>query len=228
VARFISQDTVASAATEIVKTAESCVDITGAWITGPALRLLLQSIRPRIESGLLRLRIVCRLHGLTDLDITDLSAIREFEQFGAEVRFSRRLHAKMVLVDRKHGVVSSSNLTSTAGYILEPERVAWTNFEAGVVLESTDIEIVDDAVAFFDRVWHDSVPIDERAVGVVIGEPVTATFDVVMVRPVKRSQYVVAECIGAPLLGKVKEIRTINVSFPGLEQTGGAAKCIWL
>ena len=105
--RFISQDSVASAAIEIVKSAESSVDITGAWITGPALRLLLQSIRSKLEVGSLRLRIVCRLHGLTDLDITDLAALKEFEQFGAELRFSRRLHAKMVLVDRKHGVLSS-------------------------------------------------------------------------------------------------------------------------
>src|SRR5437762_3246647 len=115
--RFISQDSVAAAATEIVKTAESSLDITGAWITGSALRLLLQSVRARIEGGQLKLRIVCRLHGLTDLDITDLGAIKEFEQFGAEVRFSRRLHAKMVLVDGKQGLVSSSNLTSAAGYV---------------------------------------------------------------------------------------------------------------
>src|SRR4051794_2392193 len=96
--RFISQDSVADAATAIVKAAESSIDITGAWITGSALRLLLQSIRPKLEVGELKLRIVCRLHGLTDLDITDLAAINEYEQFGAEVRFSRRLHAKMVLV----------------------------------------------------------------------------------------------------------------------------------
>ncbi len=110
-ARFISQDSVAAAATEIVKTAASSIDITGAWITGSALRLQLDTVRPRIESGKVRLRMVCRLHGLTDLDITDLGAIKEFEQFGAQVRFSRRVHAKIVLVDRKHGVVSSSNLT---------------------------------------------------------------------------------------------------------------------
>jgi phosphatidylserine/phosphatidylglycerophosphate/cardiolipin synthase-like enzyme len=107
--RFISQDSVAAAATEIVKTAETSIDITGAWITGSAIRLLLQSIRPKIELGQLNLRIVCRLHGLTDLDITDLGAIKEYEQLGAQVRFSRRLHTKMVLVDGKHGLVSSSN-----------------------------------------------------------------------------------------------------------------------
>jgi len=101
--RFISQDSVAAVATEIVKTAEASIDITGAWITGSALRLLLQSIRPKIELGQLNLRIVCRLHGLTDLDITDLGAIKEYEQLGAQVRFSRRLHAKMVLVDGNTG-----------------------------------------------------------------------------------------------------------------------------
>ena len=217
-ARFISQDSVAGAATDIVKTAETSVDITGAWITGSALRLLLQSIRPKIEAGQLALRIICRLHGLTDLDITDLGAIKEFEQFGAQVRFSRRLHAKMVLVDRKHGVVSSSNLTSAAGYVRQAEDQNWTNFEAGVVLEPADADLVADADALFERIWDDSTPIDANAVGVVIGEPTTTQFDVVMVRPVKRSQYVVAECEGGPLLGKIDEIRTINVSFPSLER----------
>ena len=53
--RFISQDSVAAAATEIVKTAEASIDITGAWITGSALRLLLQSIRPNIEKGQLKI-----------------------------------------------------------------------------------------------------------------------------------------------------------------------------
>src|SRR5205823_3090990 len=156
--------------------------------------------------------------GLTDLDITDLAAIKEFEQFGAEVRFSRRVHAKMVLVDRKHAVVSSSNLTSAAGYVKQPERQTWTNLEAGIVLETIDVDLVKDATEFFERIWSESIPIDARAVGVVIGEPTTTHLDVIMVRPVKRSQYVVAECDGGSLLGKVDEIRTINVSFPGLEQ----------
>jgi phosphatidylserine/phosphatidylglycerophosphate/cardiolipin synthase-like enzyme len=191
VTRFISQDSVAAAATELVKTAESSIDITGAWITGSALRLLLQAVRTRIESGQVKLRIVCRLHGLTDLDITDLGAIQEFEQFGAEVRFSRRLHAKMVLVDGTLGVVSSSNLTSAAGYIHHADRQDWTNFEAGVVLERADAGLVADATALFERIWADANPIDGTAVGVVIGEPTTTQLDVIMVRPARRSQYVV-------------------------------------
>lgn len=219
--RFISQDSVADAAVEIVRSGEATIDITGAWITGSALRLLLQSVRSKIEAGALRLRIVCRLHGLTDLDITDLGAIKEYEQLGAQVRFSRRLHAKMVLVDGRHGLVSSSNLTSAAGYVHQPERQTWTNFEAGIVLEKTDADLVRDAVEFFERIWQESIPIDARAVGVVVGEPTTTQFDVILVRPVKRSQYVVAECEGGNLLGKVDEIRTINVSFPGLQQPAG-------
>ena len=61
------------------------------------------------SAGGLKLRIICRLHGLTDLDITDLGAIKEFEQFGAQVRFSRRLHAKMVLVDHRDGQTARSD-----------------------------------------------------------------------------------------------------------------------
>src|SRR6266542_3882587 len=118
--KFISQDSVAAAATEIVKTANASIDITGAWITGSALRLLLQSIRPKIELGQLNIRIVCRLHG------------------------------KMVLVDGRHGLVSSSNLTSAAGYVHQPETQSWTNFEAGIVLEPSDAQLVSDATAFFE------------------------------------------------------------------------------
>jgi len=164
--RFISQDSVAAAATEIVKTANASIDITEAWIMGSALRLFLQSIRPKIELGQLSVRLVCRLHGLTDLDITDLGAINEYEPLGAHVRFSRRLRAKMVLVDGKHGLVSSSNLTSAAGYVHQPETQSWTNYEAGIVLEPSDAQLVADATAYFERIWADSIPIDARAVGV--------------------------------------------------------------
>ena len=45
------------------------------------------------------------------------------------------------------GIVSSSNLTSTAGYIHNPSVVDWTNFEAGVVLEAEDAEVVANANA---------------------------------------------------------------------------------
>ncbi len=71
-----------------------------------------------------------------------------------------------------------------------------------------------DATEFYERIWQESIPIDARAVGVVVGEPTTTQFEVVLVRSVKRSQYVVAECDGVDLLGKVEELRTINVSFP--------------
>jgi hypothetical protein len=69
-----------------------------------------------------------------------------------------------------------------AGYVHQPERQSWTNFEAGVVLEATDRELVADTTAFFDRVWADAIPIDRRTVGVAIGEPTTTQFDVIMVR----------------------------------------------
>jgi len=162
--RFISQDSVGDTAIQVVSAAQSTVDITGAWITGSALRLLLQSVRPKLETRQVALRIVCRLHALSDLEITDLAAIKEFEEFGAQVRFSRRLHAKLVLVDGKQGLVSSSNLTSTAGYITHAARADWTNYEAGVQLEPQDADLVADAVALFERIWADSTAIDGRSV----------------------------------------------------------------
>src|SRR5207302_8229649 len=114
------------------------------WIKGSALRLLLESVRPKVAAGELKVRIVYRLKEMSDLDITELAALKEFEEIGAEVRFCRRLHAKMVLVDGTQAVISSSNLTATAGYTFRADQQDWTNYEAGIIADKADAELVAD------------------------------------------------------------------------------------
>ncbi len=217
-AQFISQDSVAAASLRMVTAAERSIDITSGWIRGSALRLLLESVRARLEAGDLAVRIVYRLKEQSDLDITELGALKEFEALGASIRYCRRLHAKMIVVDGQQAVISSSNLTATAGYTFRPAEQDWTNYEAGVLADASDVQLVADARELFERIWDDSHGLSEEVVGAVIGQPGTMEFQFVLLRGVRRTEYVVADCEDGYLLGKVEEINTLNVSFPELDQ----------
>mgnify|MGYP001324600600 CR=1 FL=1 len=113
-AQFVSQDSVLGASVRLVSRAKRSIDITSGWIKGSALRMLLESVRPKLTEGELKVRIAYRLNEMSDLDITELAALKEFEEIGAQVRFCRRLHAKMILVDGEQAIISSTNLTVTA------------------------------------------------------------------------------------------------------------------
>ncbi|MHB8618975.1 MAG: helicase HerA domain-containing protein [Chloroflexota bacterium] len=217
-AQFVSQDSVLAASVRLVSAAKHSIDISSGWIKGSALRLMLESARPKLPDGELKVRIIYRLKEMSDLDITELAALKEFEDLGAEVRFCRRLHAKMVLVDGEQAIISSSNLTATAGYTFRPEQQDWTNYEAGIIADASDTELVGDAQKHFERIWDDSAAVSEDVVGAVIGRPNTAGFQFVLLRGVRRSQFVVAECEDGYLLATIDDISTINVSFPELEQ----------
>lgn len=126
----VDQDSVLERALDLVKGARHRIWITSPWITQRAVNLLLRDALPRVASGL-EIRVVYRVKEPTDLEITDLDALKALEDAGCSVRYSTRLHAKLLLVDSESAIVSSSNLTSTAGYGLDtpPE---WRNQELGV------------------------------------------------------------------------------------------------
>ncbi len=215
---FVTEQSVSRAARQMIAEAKRSLDISSGWITGPALRLLLESARPRIEQGQLEVRVVYRLKEMSDLDITELSALEEFAEIGASVRYCKRVHAKMIVVDRDRVLISSSNVTATAGYTFRPEQQSWTNYEAGVLLDASDGPAVADAQAQFERIWSDSQSLSDEVVGSVIGQPATTEFDFVVLKGIRRAQYVVADCDGGYVLGRIEEIRTVNTSFPEMEQ----------
>lgn len=85
------------------------------------------------------MRVVYRLKGADDLSISDLDALDRLAAAGCLVRYSNRLHAKVVIVDDTDAVVSSSNLTATAGY--STKSGPWQNEELGVHLNAEPVSI---------------------------------------------------------------------------------------
>ena len=54
--------------------------------------------------------------------------------------------------------------------------------------------------------------------GAVIGQPHTTGFQFVLLRGVRRTQFVIADCEDGYLLAVVDDVSTVNISFPELEQ----------
>src|SRR5438094_6369208 len=95
----VNQDSVLSRALDLVKGAERRIWITSPWITQRAVNLLLRDVIATIRTRGLEVRIVYRVKEPGDLDITDLEALKTLEDAGCLVRYSTRLHAKLLLVD---------------------------------------------------------------------------------------------------------------------------------
>src|SRR4051812_16902758 len=95
--RYLTQDQVAEVAVALAGGAESGLDIASPWIEPVPIQRLIGPLLPRIRSGELRVRVVYRLSEETDLRITDLAALEVLAAEGVELRFSRRLHAKLVI-----------------------------------------------------------------------------------------------------------------------------------
>jgi hypothetical protein len=114
--QVVNQNSVLDRALELAREAKARIWLTSPWITSRAVNLLLQSALPRVRVSELEIRIAYRVKEATNLEITDLDALKALEDAGCQIRYSTRLHAKLVLVDERAAIVSSSNLTSTAGY----------------------------------------------------------------------------------------------------------------
>jgi len=148
----INQDSVLKGALELAREAKTRILITSPWITERAARLLLEETLPRVRSGTLDVRIVCRVKEPGDLRITDLDALGRLNEAGCHVRYSTRLHAKLLIVDRRASIVSSANLTTTAGYGLEISA-GWRNEEVGILIRDEG-QVLEDLESQFSAIWE--------------------------------------------------------------------------
>ena len=114
----------------------------------------------------LDVRIVYRVKEPTDLEITDLYALKSLESDGCKVRFSNRLHAKLLLIDDRAAIVSSSNLTATAGYGLD-HKIEARNEELGILLEK-EPSALQDLEKEFGQIWDASTALTEDTLGIVM------------------------------------------------------------
>jgi phosphatidylserine/phosphatidylglycerophosphate/cardiolipin synthase-like enzyme len=133
--KYLTQDDVASAAIAIAHAAEHSLDIASPWIEPLPVQKLVGPLLPRIRNGEVSVRLVYRVSEESDLRITDLTALEMLAAEGVQVRYSRRLHAKLVIADGTHAVVGSSNLTRRGGYGYGSQP-NWRNQEGGVLIEA--------------------------------------------------------------------------------------------
>lgn len=120
--QVVNQDTVLDRALELACGAQRRIWVTSPWITSGAVNLFLRDALPRVGSEELDIRIVYRVKEPKDLEITELEALKTLEGAGCQIRYSTRLHAKLILVDQRGAIVSSSNLTASAGWWTQSVR----------------------------------------------------------------------------------------------------------
>lgn len=213
---YITQEGVESEARRLVRSATATLDVASPWIEPWPVQKLLADALPRIRSGELRVRVVYRVSEESDLRITDLAALEALAQEGVELRYSRRLHAKLLVADRARVLVGSSNLTRRGGYGYR-ERPEWRNEEGGVVVD--DLEAAAAAAEHFERIWQKADEVGPDLLGVVMDFPSLRELRFVAIREVSAGQIVVAsDGDGVRVVGEVVELTTYNPSFPQMTE----------
>lgn len=216
----VNQDSVLERALGVVGEARRRLWITSPWITQRPASLLLRDALPRVAQGELDIRIVYRVKEPTDLEITDFEALKSLEDAGCQVRYSTRLHAKLILADGA-AIVSSSNLTATAGYGIDTPA-SWRNEELGVLIRGEEA-VLAELESQFESIWLSATLVDERTIGIAMDFPTVRQFSFVAIRDVRLGEYATAEdTVGNVILGRISEVTAYNRSFPQMNES------IWL
>jgi hypothetical protein len=212
---YVTQDRVEREALTLVESAQRSLDIASPWIEREPVQRPLAPALTRIRSGELSVRLVYRMREESDLSITDLAALEALAREGVQIRYSRRLHAKLLIADRERALIGSSNLTGAGGYGYATNP-AWRNEEGGVLLEG---EAVAEAAAHFDRIWEEAGEVTADLLGVVTDFPSVREFRFACVREVACGQLVAAsDRPGREVVGEVVEVTAYNQSFPQMTE----------
>lgn len=207
----VSEKNILAAVSPLVAAARSRVWVTAPWVTTSAADLFFGPVLGRLRGGEdLDVRVVYRLKGADDLTISDLEALDRLAAAGCQVRYSNRLHAKVVIIDDTDAVVSSSNLTSTAGYSVTSGN--WQNEELGVHL-SDDLPAIGRLADEFVQIWESAHELSNRTVGITLDETTSATVRVACIRAPVVGEYV---AVGAPArtIGQVTSVSSYNPTVP--------------
>lgn len=205
--RVVDEGTVLDEALRLARGARRSLDLASPWIRGTALRMVLRAAAQGVS-----VRILFRVKEPDDLEITDLGAVLEAARRGVEVRYSSRLHAKVIVADGEAAIVSSSNLTDAAGFgrSYAPHT---RNREMGVVVE--DADAARDVQERFDAVWAESEWLDDDVAGVVMDFPTASKFHVACWRTPSPGSYIAArDAEGRLVVGRVSGLTGYNRTFP--------------
>lgn len=219
--QVINQDSVLELALKSAREARRRIWLTSPWVTARAVNLLLREALPRTEAGDLDVRLVYRVKEPTDLEITDLESLKALEDAGCRVRYSTRLHAKLVLVDERSAIVSSSNLTATAGYSLDGGG-SWRNEELGVLVED-EPAVLGELERQFLEIWDRASSVEASTIGIAMDFPTVNAFNFVAIREVHVGEYATTVTTGGEtIVGRISQLTAYNRSFPRMNQS------IWL
>lgn len=211
---IVTERSILPAVTAAVATATRRLWVTAPWATSGAVDLVFGPVMARLAAGEdLDVRIVYRLKGADDLTISDLAALDRLAAAGCAIRYSNRLHAKTVIVDDTEAVVSSSNLTATAGY--STQSGPWQNEELGVHLTAAP-DLVADLAAEFNSIWVSAHELSERTVGLSLDGASASSFRVACMRAPVVGEFVV---VGLPAraVGQVVAVSAHNPTVPAVE-----------
>ncbi len=215
-ARYVTQDGVEREARELVRGATATLDVAAPWIEPYPVQRLLGEALPRVRAGELAVRVVYRVAEEGDLRITDLAALETLAAEGVLVRYSRRLHAKLVVADGRRALVGSQNLTRRAGYGYR-ERPGWRNEEGAILVE--DEPAAHEAARHFEAIWAAAEVLGPDLVGVVVDFPSVRELRFVAIAEVAAGQLVTAsDGSGRSVVGEVVELTTYNQSFPQMTE----------
>ena len=217
---IISQDTILGHAVRLTHEAQQRVWITSPWITRGAVSRLLDDLIPKVRAGEIELRIVYRFKEPHDLEITDLDQLGRLQEAGCQLRYSSRLHAKLLLVDDRAAIVSSSNLTATAGYGLE-DQAGHRNEELGVLLED-EASALADLEREFLTIWESGSTIGPDTLGIVVGAPTASDFSFAAIRSVNVGSYATVPAEGGLAIGRISAVTAHNLTMPPLDANAGS------
>lgn len=196
---------------EAVSSATKSLDICSAWIRSETLKKIFSNdVKRRITTGKVKLRIIVRLGEEVDTVITDPGVFQLATELGAEVKYHRKLHSKMYVVDGKFAMLGSFNLT---GGGFGDEQRAGGNPETGVVFTSP--KEVKEVQESFNNLWElEAQPIEENLLGFVLNPSTHDTVHIIGTRPLEMNRYVEIPVNGNErLLGKVALTENYGIDF---------------
>lgn len=196
---------------EAVKSATKSIDICSAWIRSETLKKAFsEEVNQRIKSGKVKMRVIVRLGEEVDTVITDPGVFSLVHELGAELKYHRKLHSKMYIIDGKFAMLGSFNLT---GGGFGDDKRAGSNPETGVVFKSAkEVKQVQDS---FDNIWElEAKPLEETLLGFVLNPSAHDKVFIVGTKPLELNRYVEIPIEGNNrLLGKVALTENYGIDF---------------
>ena len=194
-----------------IKEANKSIDICSAWIRSETLKKAFSDdVKERIKTGQVKLRVIVRLGEEVDVAITDPGVFTLVNELGAELKYHRKLHSKMYVVDGKFAMLGSFNLTG--GGFGDDQR-AGSNPETGVVFNSTkEVKQVQES---FNNIWElEAKPLEETLLGFVLNPSAHDKVFIVGTKPLELNRYVeIPAGVNERLLGKVALTENYGIDF---------------